>query len=227
MSKCRRAFGYCRISLDKMADGDSLDMQRHIVEAIAQVEGFELVEVYSDVVSGSVPLAQRPQGSALLAAVRPGDIIVSLKLDRCFRSVADATATLADLQRRKVGLYLKDLGGNVAESNVSALVFNLLASVAGFERSRISERTKDSARHRKAQGRHMGGAKVAFGYAKIDRREPGATEPKWYLEPIASIHTEAKRLKADGVSLRAAADAFRAMGHDVSHVGVQSLYRVL
>lgn len=223
----RRAIGYCRISLEKMSDGDSLDMQSRIIEAIAQVEGFELAGVYSDIISGSVPLAQRPQGKALLAALKPGDIIVALKLDRCFRSVADATATLADLQRRKVGLYLKDLGGNVAESNVSALVFNLLASVAGFERSRISERTRDSARHRKAQGRYMGGARTPFGFVKVDRREPGATAPKWYLEPITSIHREAKRMKADGLSLRAAADAFRAMGHEVSHVGVQALYRAL
>ena len=105
----RRAFGYCRISLEKMSEGDSLDMQRRVIEAVCLAEGFELAGMYSDVVSGSVPLAQREHGAALLAALRPGDIIVSLKLDRCFRDTADATATLAELQRRKVGLFLKDL----------------------------------------------------------------------------------------------------------------------
>jgi DNA invertase Pin-like site-specific DNA recombinase len=223
MSKHRKAYGYCRVSLDKMGD-DSLEMQRCIVAAVCLAEGFELVEVFSDVVSGSVPLAQREHGSALLRAVKHGDIIVSLKLDRCFRDTADATATLGDLQRRKIGLYLKDLGGDVSASSVSALVFSLLASVATFERSRIAERTAESARHRKAQGRHMRGPRVAFGYRKVDRRDPGASEPKWYLEPIASIHDNAKRMKAEGLSLRAAAEAFRAMGHAVSHVGVRSLF---
>src|SRR4029079_13038508 len=145
MSKARKAYGYCRISLEKMGD-DSLEMQRRIVEAICLAEGFELVVVFSDVASGSVPLAQRERGAALLRAVKPGDIIVSLKLDRCFRDTADATATLGDLQRRKIGLYLKDLGGDVSASSVSALVFSLLASVATFERSRIAERTAESAK---------------------------------------------------------------------------------
>ena len=98
MSKPRKAYGYCRVSLDKMGD-DSLEMQRRIVEAICFAEGFELVAIFSDVASGSVPLAQREQGAALLRAVKPGDIIVSLKLDRCFRDTADATATLGELQR--------------------------------------------------------------------------------------------------------------------------------
>ena len=226
MSKPRKAYGYCRVSLDKMGD-DSLDMQRRLVEAVCFAEGFELVEVFSDVVSGSVPLAQREHGAALLRAVKPGDIIVSLKLDRCFRDTADATATLADLQRRRIGLYLKDLGGDVSASSVSALVFSLLASVATFERSRIAERTAESARHRKAQGRHMGGARVAFGFAKVDRRDPSTDKPKWYLEPVEPIHAEAKRMKAEGMSLRAAAEAFRAMGRDVSHVGVRSLFALI
>ena len=228
----RRAFGYTRISLEKMTvhgggSGDSLDMQRRIIEAVCLAEGFELAGVYSDIVSGSVPLSQREQGAALLAALKAGDIIVSLKLDRCFRDTADATATLADLQRRKVGLFLKDLGGDVSATSVSALVFSLLAAVSSFDRQRIAERTRDSAQHRKAQGRHMGGARVAFGFTKVDRREPGATKPKWYLEPIADVHAEARRLRAAGYSLRRAADSFRAQGHNVSHVGVQALWNAI
>ena len=206
---------------------DGLEMQRRIVEAICLAEGFELVAVFSDVASGSVPLAKREQGAALLRAAKPGDIIVSPKLDRCFRDTADATATLDELQRRKIGLYLKDLGGDVSASSVSALVFGLMASVSTFERARLAERTAESARHRKAQGRHMGGARVAFGFTKVDRREPGSAKAKWYLDPVASIHAEARRMKAERVSLRAAAEVFRAMGHDVWHVGVRSLFAQL
>ena len=37
-------------------------------------------------VSGSVPLTDRPQGKALLATVKSGDVIITAKLDRTFRS---------------------------------------------------------------------------------------------------------------------------------------------
>lgn len=222
----RRAFGYARVSLDKQVEGHSLEAQKRIIEAICVAEGFALAQIFIEIgVSGSVPISQRLQGKALLEAVRAGDVIVSLKLDRCFRDVADASATLADLQQRNVGLYLKDLGGDVTASSVSNLVFNLLASVAAFERQRIGERTSEamkvSCAQRRADGRAMGGKRAPFGYRKVLR------DDAWYLEPIPAILAEAHRLRAAGVSLRAAAEHFVAQGHQVSHVGVQSLFASL
>ena len=222
----RRAFGYARVSLDKQVEGYGLEAQKRIIEAICLAEGFDLTHIYVETgVSGSVPISQRPQGKALLEAVRAGDVIVSLKLDRCFRDVADASATLAGLQRRNVGLYLKDLGGDVTASSVSGLVFNLLASVAAFERQRIAERTSEamkvSCAQRKAEGRAMGGKRAPFGYRKVRRGDA------WFLEPIPAILDEARRLRAAGMSLRAAADHFLSQGHQVSHVGVRSLFASL
>ena len=231
----RTAYGYARVSLETQVDGFSLEAQKRVIEAICTAEGFELAHIYvEEAVSGSVPISQRPEGARMLAAVRDSDIIVSLKLDRCFRDVADASATLANLQRRGVGLYLKDLGGDVTASSVSALVFNLLASVAAFERQRISERTSEAMRlvmpascaRRKAEGRHMGGL-TPFGFTKVDRRQPGAAEPVWCLEPVELIHAEARCLKASGVSLRNAAKHFQAAGFKVSHCGVKSLFASL
>ena len=41
-------------------------------------------------VSGSVPLAERPEGGTLFRLIEPGDIAITPKLDRCFRSALDA-----------------------------------------------------------------------------------------------------------------------------------------
>jgi putative DNA-invertase from lambdoid prophage Rac len=41
-------------------------------------------------ISGSVPLDQRPEGKALLAVLRPGDVIIMPKLDRLFRTALNA-----------------------------------------------------------------------------------------------------------------------------------------
>lgn len=225
----RRAWGYCRVSSEKQAnEGDSLDTQRRVIEAICTAEGYELAGVFAEPgISGSVAFAEREQGAALLAAVRAGDTIICLKLDRAFRNSADALNTLAALQKRSVGLYLKDLGGDVTQSNVSALVFGLLSNVATFERSRIGERIMDSKKYQREQGRHLGGKRHPFGFRKEDRSEPGASKPKWFLVPVEAIHAEARKLRQAGFSLRRAADHFRSHGHDVSHVGVGALWRTM
>jgi DNA invertase Pin-like site-specific DNA recombinase len=41
-------------------------------------------------VSGSKPLAERPESSRLLAALQPNDVVITPKLDRMFRSALDA-----------------------------------------------------------------------------------------------------------------------------------------
>jgi len=42
--------------------------------------------------------------------VRPGDIIVAAKTDRVFHSAADALRVIEDFKRRKISLWLLDLG---------------------------------------------------------------------------------------------------------------------
>lgn len=216
-----RAFGYCRVSSEKQAvEGDSIAVQRGMIEAICALEGYSLSGMFVEPgVSGSVPFAEREQGAALLAQVRKGDVVIALKLDRAFRDTIDALTTLKALKARGVGLYLKDMGGDVTGSNVSALVFSMLSSVATFERSRISERIADAKRHQRAQGRFLGGPHVPFGFVKYEHAG------KAYIAPVEHIHAEARRLKAEGYSLRRAAGYFQGLGHQVSHCAVASLYR--
>jgi putative DNA-invertase from lambdoid prophage Rac len=221
IAKSRRCFGYVRASTS--SQDDSLEMQRERIEGLARAEGLELVAVFTDAAtSGGVPLAQRDQGKALLEVVHPGDVIVGLKLDRLFRDAGDAVQTLKHLRKRKVGLILRDLGlGDLTGSNVSGLIFGLLASVADFERSRIAERIKEAKDYQKAQGRFLGG-KVPFGYLPVERSEGDAVRS--YLEPLEPIHEEARRLRAQGYSTRLAAGHFRAHGYPVSPSGVRALW---
>ena len=53
-------------------------------------------------VSGSKPLADRPEGGKLLAQLKPGDVVITPKLDRMFRSALDALAVLGNLKARAV-----------------------------------------------------------------------------------------------------------------------------
>jgi DNA invertase Pin-like site-specific DNA recombinase len=42
--------------------------------------------------------------------VRPGDIVVSARMDRCFRSAFDALETIKNFKKRRIALWLLDLG---------------------------------------------------------------------------------------------------------------------
>src|SRR6476620_2686423 len=85
-------------------------------------------------VSGSKPLGDRPQGAALLGALKPGDTVITPKLDRMFRSALDALDVLTKLQQSGVSLHMIDLRGDTTGNGVSKLVFTILSAVAEAER---------------------------------------------------------------------------------------------
>jgi len=107
-------------------------------------------------VSGAKPLADRPEGAALLAALGRGDTIITAKLDRMFRSALDALDVLRRLKGRNVGLHMIDLGGDVTRDGISKLVFTILSAVAEAERDRIRERVAVVKADQRARGRYLG-----------------------------------------------------------------------
>lgn len=220
----RKAYGYIRVSTDRQAEeGDSLEAQRRAIELVCELEGFELAEVFADpAVSGSIPLAKRPEGSRLIAAMETNSIVVGTRLDRVFRDAHDALGTLKTLQRKRAGLYLRDLGGDVTSSNVSALVFGLLASVSQFERARISDRIRDVRRMQRAQSRFLGGD-VPLGF-KV-QTDPATA--KKIIVPDEVLQAEARKLKAQGYSSRLAAGHLTSLGYRTSHKSLLRLWAEL
>jgi DNA invertase Pin-like site-specific DNA recombinase len=221
LPQLQRAFGYCRVSTDRQADGGiSLDEQSRRVRGRALEEGWSLSEIFIDAgVSGSVPLGQRPEGARLLAAITTGDAIVCPKLDRMFRSALDALTVIKDLQRRRISLFLLDLGGDdVSGNGVSRMMLTMLSAFAEFERDRISERIKDSKRQLRATGMHQGGNRP-FGWRVVRR---GKDEGKLVPDPEEQRALEdIRRMKAEGASLRYIADTLKARGLSISHQSVK------
>ena len=127
-----RIYAYLRVSTSEQAsNGDSLATQRQQIAGYAMMRGWEVAEHFIDGgVSGSVPLAERPEGKRLLATVVKGDVIVTSRLDRAFRSASDALGTLEELKDQGVGLHMIDLGGDVTGNGISKLVFTILSAVA-------------------------------------------------------------------------------------------------
>ena len=110
-----RVFGYARVSTDDQAnDGSSLDTQQQQIIGYAMMKGWQVAEHFVERgVSGSIPLIDRPEGKRLLTTVGKGDVIITAKLDRAFRSALDALEVLEELKERGIGLHMIDLGGDV------------------------------------------------------------------------------------------------------------------
>ena len=98
-----RVFGYSRVSTAEQADeGVSLAAQQQQIAGYAMMKGWTIAEFFIERgVSGSIPLADRSEGARMLSTVGKGDVVVVAKLDRAFRSAADALVTLEELKDRK------------------------------------------------------------------------------------------------------------------------------
>jgi putative DNA-invertase from lambdoid prophage Rac len=205
------AYGYARVSTSRQADdGESLDVQQRQMEGYALMQGLTVDRMFIERgVSGSTPLSDRPQGALLLATLKPGDVILTAKLDRMFRSALDALDVLAKLKARHVSLHMIDLGGDVTGNGISKLVFTILSAVAEAERDRIRERVSQVKADQKTRGRYLGG-KVPFGFRVGDEGElvPCPTQQ-------AAIQT-VRRLHTDGTPLRSILATLQAEGHRLS-----------
>lgn len=205
-------YGYARVSTGRQAsEGESLDVQQRQVEGYAMMIGLRLDGMYVERgVSGAKPLGERPEGAALLAALQPGDTVITAKLDRMFRSSLNALDVLARLKARSVSLHMIDLGGDVTGNGISKLVFTILSAVAEAERDRIRERIAIVKEDQRGRGRYLGGT-VPFGFA---------VEGEGNLIEVEGEQTairEMVELRATGKSLRAISGAMRARGFVMSH----------
>jgi putative DNA-invertase from lambdoid prophage Rac len=220
----QRVFGYCRVSTDRQADsGISLDEQEGKIEARCREHGWQLEHVYVDAgVSGSTPLAKRPEGGKLLAALRPGDVVIAAKMDRCFRSAFDALATIESFKRRKISLWLLDLGGDVSGNGISELIMTVLAAVAQFERSLISERIKDAKRNLRRGNKHQGG-KRPFGWQFGETNGHGRARELVPDEAEQTAIADIVAMREIGRTLMDIRDTLRGQGFAISHQSVANI----
>jgi DNA invertase Pin-like site-specific DNA recombinase len=213
-----RAYGYAGVSTDQQRDsGISLDEQQRKIEARCIENGWNLERVYVDAgVSGSTPLSRRAEGAKLLRAVQPGDVVIAAKMDRMFRSALDALQTIADFKKRRISLWLLDLGNDCSGNGISELIMTVIAAVAQFERGLISERIKDAKANLRRAGKHQGGGRPfgwRFGKANGTGRARDLIPEPDEQAAIADIVA----LRSEGRSLMYIRDAMRAGGHPISH----------
>ncbi|MEQ8694432.1 MAG: recombinase family protein [Gammaproteobacteria bacterium] len=145
-------FGYARVS----TDDQNLDAQTDALTA-AGVE-----RIFADKISGAS--RKRPQLDLLLDQIRGGDVITVTKYDRLARSLRDLLEIVEAIEKRGGGF--RSLAEDIDTTTPAGrLIFHVFASIAQFERERISERTKEGLEAAKRRGR-AGGRPPALSVAQ-------------------------------------------------------------
>lgn len=118
--------------------------------------------VFTDVVSGAKPFAERPNGKALLKSIENGDInyVRVSSIDRLGRNLFDILQTLEIFKDRGVTLKVDNLGieSLIAgkENQAFKLIISVMANIAEMEREAILERQKEGIALAKAKGTYKG-----------------------------------------------------------------------
>lgn len=140
--------GYARVSTEEQ----HLDAQTSALE----LAGAE--RIWSEKISGSK--TAKPELDRLLDQLRSGDVVVVTKYDRLSRSLQDLL-TIVETVRAK-GAGFRSLAEDIDTTTPAGrLVFHVFASIAQFERERISERTKEGLIAARKRGR-IGGRPPAL-----------------------------------------------------------------
>lgn len=155
---------YLRVSHTESLNGTSLEVQEKKCKAFAELHGFSIDKVYSEVVSGGVEFRKRPIFQKLLSELKSGSKLVVSRLDRMSRKVVDTLKLVEDFKKEKKEICITDIG-NIHTDGVSKVFVTILASLAEIERENISIRIKASKKIAREQRKHQGGY-VEFGYSK-------------------------------------------------------------
>ena len=145
---------YARVST--FHNGQDPDLQLRELREYATRRGWEITGEFVDVgVSGSK--ASRPGLNRLMAAAhtRQIDAVLVWKLDRFGRSLRHLVNGLAELEAR--GVAFISLSDHLdLTTPAGRLMFQIIGSMAEFERSLIQERVKAGLRNAKAKGKRLG-----------------------------------------------------------------------
>ena len=147
----KRAALYMRVStLDQHPETQLYDLRQ-----MAQQRGYEIVEEYTDRVSGA--RARRPGLDAMMRDGRRGrfDVVLVWASDRIARSVKHFLDVLDELNRLNIEFISFreqiDTGGPLGRA-----VVVIIGAIAELERNLIIERVRAGMRRARLEGRHIG-----------------------------------------------------------------------
>lgn len=146
-------YGYARTS--------TVDQVAGLADQITKLKeaGCSNQTIYQEQIS-SVRMEDRTEFAKVLAALKPGDVLVFSSLSRAARSMVHMVEIEAKVARSSASIRILDLAIDTA-TPAGRLTFNLFASIAQFERENMLERQRVGIAAAKKSGKYKGRAPTA------------------------------------------------------------------
>lgn len=193
--------GYVRVSTnEQFSEGGSVQAQQNLIKKFCKEQKLELKEIYSEKthVSTRVPMAERVEGGKVVKLMdnpKNNYGLVLVKLDRAFRSTAEAITHINNWGKNKNVYILDFMNGQRFDSSdpMMKMVLSIMAVFAELERDSISKRTKVVLADKKSN--QLVYCKKVFGY---DVTMDGSLKPNELeqetLEKIFTLYSQGKSL---------------------------------
>ncbi|MFG3110568.1 recombinase family protein [Streptomyces tendae] len=238
-----RAVIYCRISQDRTGAGLGVDRQREDCEALAERNGWEVVEVYVDNDVSAFSGKKRKDYERMLADLDDGKatVVIVWHTDRLHRSVLELEKYMNLCERRGVFTHTVQAGEIDLASPTGRMLARQLGIIARYESEHKGDRIARKRRQKAMAGEWAGGIRP-FGWGvptgetkrKLDRKTGDEIEvPELDMTKAVPEEAEALRFWTDeilsGASIRSLVQwcahkgVLTTRGNAVSHTDMRDM----
>jgi DNA invertase Pin-like site-specific DNA recombinase len=198
-----RAAIYCRISQDRTGAGLGVDRQREDCQALADRNGWTVVETYVDNDVSAYSGKKRKDYERMLADLAEGKatVVIVWHTDRLHRSVTELEKYINMCEQRGVTTHTVQAGELDLASPTGRMVARMLGNVARYESEHKGDRIARKRRQKAMAGEWAGGIRP-FGWGlptgetvkKVDRKTGDEIEvPE--LDMLKAVPEEAEALR--------------------------------
>lgn len=155
---------YCRVS----TEGQTLDQQIEACKRFAEYKGFEVLKIYTDVMSGTKE--NRPGYQEMLKDMRKGYFngLIVFKLDRLGRKSRELFMLVDEFESRRVELF--SINENLDTTTpVGRAVRDILLILAQMERDNLSQATKHRLQALKNMGKKLGRPEISYDHERFQQ----------------------------------------------------------
>ena len=157
-------YAYIRVSTDHQ----NVENQQHEILTYTKNHQIQIDRWVSETISSRKPLTERKLGK-LLKKLKKGDVLIATELSRLGRNLLEVMGILQHCLEKDCQIWtLKEnyrLGADI-QSKVLAFAFSLAGEI---EKNLISERTKNSLKRLKDEGKRLG-RPHGFSYQKLEKK---------------------------------------------------------
>lgn len=187
-------YGYSRVSTESQRDNNSREAQ----EKMLREAGAE--KIFHDVMSGAK--TDRPQLTALLSEIQPGDTLIICKLDRLSRTAVQGFELIQSLMDKGITVRVLNIG-TMDNSATGKLIMQIFLAFAEFEKDTIRGRMQEGKAIAKQKPGYREGRPKVYGRKRLDHALEMLSERSYKQVSeetgisISTLSREVRRRKAE------------------------------